>query len=212
MVQLLLTGFGVTMAIFFVTLVGSIPLGVVFAFCRLSKLKPLELLTRAIISILRGTPLMLQLMAILFASYYVFGIQVNCTWKLWACAIGFIVNYAAYFAEIYRGGFQSIPVSQFEAARMLGYSASKSFSRIILPQLFKRIMPAMGNEIIILVKDTSLAFVLGIVEMFSQAKIIAASEVSILPYIAAGFIYWVVGMILVAVLNRLEKKYDYYKE
>ena len=212
MAQLLLTGFGVTIAIFFVTLVGSIPLGVVLMLCRLSKFKALELLTRAVISILRGTPLMLQLMAILFAPYYVFGVQVDYTWKFWACAIGFIINYAAYFAEIYRGGIQSIPVGQFEAAHMLGYSAPKGFFRIILPQLLKRILPAMGNEIIILVKDTSLAFVLGIVEMFSQAKIIAASEVSIVPYIAAGFVYWLVGMALVAVLNRLEKKYDYYKE
>ena len=134
---------------------------------------------------------MLQLMAFMFAPYYLFGISMDTDWKYGACAVGFILNYSAYFAEIYRSGLQSIPKGQYEAALVLGYSRSQTFFKIVLPQVIKRIMPAMGNEIITLVKDTSLAFVLGIAEMFSVAKAISASEVSMIPYALAALIYWV---------------------
>ena len=212
MMELLISGFGMTLEIFVITLVGAVPLGVVVALCRMSSFKPLSLLARFYISVLRGTPLMLQLMAWMFGPYYIFGLSSGSNWKFIACAIGFILNYAAYFAEIYRSGIQSIPRGQWEAAQVLGYSSSQTFMHIILPQVFKRIMPAMGNEVIALVKDTSLAFVLGIMEMFTQAKAISASQVSMLPYLIAAAIYWCFTMVVEFVLSRIEKKMDYYHD
>ena len=158
MMGILMEGFGLTAQIFVITLVGSLPLGIVVALARMSRFKPLAWLAQLYISILRGTPLMLQLMAIMFGPYYLLGLNMGSDWKFWACAIGFILNYAAYFAEIYRSGIQSIPRGQYEAATVLGYSKAQTFMKIVLPQVIKRILPAMGNEIITLVKDTSLAF------------------------------------------------------
>lgn len=170
MVGALVDGLGLSAWIFVVTLVGSLPLGIVVALCRMSSFKPLSLLAQFYISILRGTPLMLQLMAFMFGPYYLLGMNMGTDWKFGACAVGFILNYSAYFAEIYRSGIQSIPNGQYEAALVLGYSRSQTFFKIVLPQVIKRILPAMGNEIITLVKDTSLAFVLGMAEMFSVAR------------------------------------------
>ena len=212
MMEILLSGLLLTAQIFVTTLVGALPLGVVVALCRMSRFKPLALLTRFYISVMRGTPLMLQLMALMFGPYYLFGLQMGQDWKYFACAIGFIVNYAAYFAEIYRSGIQSIPPGQYEAAAVLGYSRVQTFMKIVLPQVIKRILPAMGNEIITLVKDTSLAFVLGIMEMFSQAKALAASQVSMVPYLVAGAIYWVFNLVVEMVLTRIEKKLNYYHD
>ena len=212
MLEILFSGLGYTAQIFVVTLVGALPLGIVVALCRMSKFKPLQLLARLYISILRGTPLMLQLMAIMFGPYYIFGISLASDWKYYACAIGFILNYSAYFGEIYRSGIQSIPQGQREAAAVLGYSRTQTFGKIILPQVIKRILPSMGNEIITLVKDTSLAFVLGIMEMFAQAKSLAASQVSMLPYLFAALIYWVVNLIIEMILNAIEKKMNYYHD
>ena len=200
------------MQIFVTTLIGSLPLGVLVAFGRMSRFKPVALVTRFYISVMRGTPLMLQLMALMFGPYYLFGLQMGNDWKYWACSIGFIINYAAYFGEIYRGGIQSIPRGQYEAAEVLGYSRFQTFMKIVLPQVVKRILPAMSNEIITLVKDTSLAFVLGIMEMFSQAKAIAASQVSMLPYVIAGVIYWVFNFIVEIILTRVEKRLNYYHD
>ncbi len=201
-----------TLQIFVTTLIGSLPLGVLVAFGRMSRFKPVALVTRFYISVMRGTPLMLQLMALMFGPYYLFGLQMGNDWKYWACSIGFIINYAAYFGEIYRGGIQSIPRGQYEAAEVLGYSRFQTFMKIVLPQVVKRILPAMSNEIITLVKDTSLAFVLGIMEMFSQAKAIAASQVSMLPYVIAGVIYWVFNFIVEIILTRVEKRLNYYHD
>ena len=212
MLQLLGAGLVFTIRIFLTTLVGALPLGVVVALCRMSKFKPLALITRLYISIMRGTPLMLQLMAIMFVPYYVFGLSTGSDWKYTACAIGFIMNYSAYFGEIYRSGIQSIPLGQHEAASVLGYSRLQTFMKIVLPQVIKRILPAMGNEIITLVKDTSLAFVLGIAEMFSQAKALAASQVSMVPYLLAALIYWVINMAIEMILTRIEKKLSYYHD
>ena len=212
MMGILMEGFGLTAQIFVITLVGSLPLGIVVALARMSRFKPLAWLAQLYISILRGTPLMLQLMAIMFGPYYLLGLNMGSDWKFWACAIGFILNYAAYFAEIYRSGIQSIPRGQYEAATVLGYSKAQTFTKIVLPQVIKRILPAMGNEIITLVKDTSLAFVLGIMEMFSAAKALAASEVSMIPYAIAALIYWVFCLIIEFILNRVEKKLDYYHD
>ena len=212
MMELLLSGLAFTLQIFVTTLIGSLPLGVLVAFGRMSRFKPVALVTRLYISVMRGTPLMLQLMARMFGPYYLFGLQMGNDWKYWACSIGFIINYAAYFGEIYRGGIQSIPRGQYEAAEVLGYSRFQTFMKIVLPQVVKRILPAMSNEIITLVKDTSLAFVLGIMEMFSQAKAIAASQVSMLPYVIAGVIYWVFNFIVEIILTRVEKRLNYYHD
>ena len=212
MMELLLSGLAFTLQIFVTTLIGSLPLGVLVAFGRMCRFKPVALVTRFYISVMRGTPLMLQLMALMFGPYYLFGLQMGNDWKYWACSIGFIINYAAYFGEIYRGGIQSIPRGQYEAAEVLGYSRFQTFMKIVLPQVVKRILPAMSNEIITLVKDTSLAFVLGIMEMFSQAKAIAASQVSMLPYVIAGVIYWVFNFIVEIILTRVEKRLNYYHD
>ena len=212
MMSILGEGFLLTAQIFVVTLVGSLPLGVVVALARMSRFKPLAWLAQLYISVLRGTPLMLQLMAIMFGPYYLLGLNMGSDWKFSACAIGFILNYAAYFAEIYRSGIQSIPRGQYEAAAVLGYSRAQTFMKIVLPQVIKRILPAMGNEVITLVKDTSLAFVLGIAEMFSAAKALAAREVSMLPYAIAALIYWVFCLLIEFILNRVEKKLDYYHD
>lgn len=211
MIGALFEGLGFSAWIFVVTLVGSIPLGVVVALCRLSKFKPLALIARFYISILRGTPLMLQLMAFMFAPYALFGMNMGADWKFGACALGFILNYSAYFAEIYRSGIQSIPRGQYEAAQVLGYSSTQTFMKIILPQVIKVILPAMSNEVIVLIKDTSLAFVLGVAEMFSVAKSLAASEVSMIPYAIAALIYWVFCLIIEFVMGRIEKKMNYYQ-
>ena len=211
-VSALVDGLGLSAWIFVVTLVGSLPLGIVVALCRMSSFKPLSLLAQFYISILRGTPLMLQLMAFMFGPYYLLGMNMGTDWKFGACAVGFILNYSAYFAEIYRSGIQSIPKGQYEAALVLGYSRSQTFFKIVLPQVIKRILPAMGNEIITLVKDTSLAFVLGMAEMFSVAKALAASNVSMIPYAIAALIYWVFCLFIEFILGRVEKKLAYYHD
>lgn len=212
MVGALVDGLGLSAWIFVVTLVGSLPLGIVVALCRMSSFKPLSLLAQFYISILRGTPLMLQLMAFMFGPYYLLGMNMGTDWKFGACAVGFILNYSAYFAEIYRSGIQSIPKGQYEAALVLGYSRSQTFFKIVLPQVIKRILPAMGNEIITLVKDTSLAFVLGMGELFSVAKALAASNVSMIPYAIAALIYWVFCLFIEFILGRVEKKLAYYHD
>lgn len=206
------TGFLCSLEIFAVTLIGALPLGVVIALARMSKLRPLAFVARIYISFMRGTPLMLQLMALMFCPYYLFGLSMGTDWKFYACGIGFILNYAAYFAEIYRSGIQSIPPGQYEAAQVLGYSRAQTFFHIVLPQVIKRILPAMGNEIITLVKDTSLAFVLGIAEMFTEAKALAASYVNMIPYIISAVIYWIFTLVVEFILNRAEKKLAYYHD
>ncbi len=212
MMGILLSGLQFTAIIFAVTLIGSLPLGFLVALGRMSKIKPLSILVQGYISIMRGTPLMLQLMMWMFAPYYIFQISMPTDWKYGACFVGFILNYAAYFGEIFRSGIQSIPQGQYEAANLLGYSRKQTFTKIVLPQVVKRVLPAMGNEIITLVKDTSLAFAIGIMEMFTQAKTIAASQSSMLPYVIVAIIYWVVNFIVVTLLNKAEKKLSYYHD
>ncbi|OUP10420.1 amino acid ABC transporter permease [Collinsella sp. An2] len=212
MLQMLFEGFLVSMQIFAFTLVGAVPLGIVVALLRMSRIAPVRLITRLYISVMRGTPLMLQMFAIYFAPYYVFGIQLSTDSKWYATIVAFIVNYAAYFAEIYRSGIQSIPRGQYEAAEVLGYSRVQTFVHIVLPQVVKRILPAMGNEVITLVKDTSLAFSIGVAEMFSTAKALVASQVSMLPFAIAAAFYWVFNLIVEMVLNAIEKRLDYYHD
>lgn len=212
MTGMLFEGFTVTLQIFFFTLLGSIPLAVPVALCRMSRIAPLQVITRAYISIMRGTPLMLQMFAIYFAPYYVFGIELTTDSKWQACIVAFIINYAAYFAEIYRSGIQSIPRGQYEAAEVLGYSRAQTFVRIVFPQVVKRILPAMGNEIITLVKDTSLAFAIGVAEMFSTAKALVASQVSMVPFAISAVFYWVFNFVVEMSINWGEKRLAYYHD
>ena len=212
MLSMLGQGFGVTLQIFFLTLEGSLPLGVVVALARMSRVKPIAWIMKFYISVMRGTPLMLQMFFIYFAPYYIFGIPLSMESKFSATIVAFIINYAAYFAEIYRSGIQSIPRGQYEAAEVLGYSRLQTFMKIVLPQVIKRILPAMGNEIITLVKDTSLAFAIGVAEMFSTAKALVASQVSMLPFVFAAVFYWVFNFVVEVVLGRVEKKMGYYHD
>ena len=203
-------GLGKTCAIFFLTLLFSLPLGMIVALLRMSKNKVISSVTRFFISVLRGTPLMLQLLAVTYGPYYLFGTNVARN-KLIPVVIAFSINYAAYFAEIYRGGIESIPIGQYEAAEVLGYSKLQTFMRIILPQVIKRIMPSITNEVVTLVKDTSMAFTVSYQEMFTIGKEIANSQTSFMPFVVAGVFYYVFNAVVDYVMGRIEKKLDYYR-
>lgn len=206
----LLKGLGSTCLIFALTLLLSLPLGLLVCFGRMSRFKPLQYVVRFLISILRGTPLMLQLIVVCFGPYYVFGMKLTSGWTFAALIIGFVINYAAYFAEIYRGGIESIPVGQYEAAEVLGYTRGQTFGRIILPQMVKRVLPPVTNEVITLVKDTSLAFVLSYAEMFTIAKRVANSISSVMPLFVAGLFYFVFNAIVAWAMEKIEKRMSYY--
>lgn len=204
------SGFGATLIIFFFTLLFSLPLGVLVALGRMSKFKPLSVVVQAIISVLRGTPLMLQLIVVFYGPYYALGIRLSTAWRLYATLIGFSINYAAYFAEIFRAGIQSIPVGQTEAATVLGYSRSQTFLKIIFPQMVKRTIPPVTNEVITLVKDTSLAFVLAYQEMFTFAKQVSAAMSSLMPLFVAGLFYYIFNLVVTIVMDQIEKRMNYY--
>jgi polar amino acid transport system permease protein len=204
------SGMITTVEIFALTLVLALPLGLLVAFGRMSKNPVLRWATKIYISIMRGTPLMLQLLVVCFAPYYLFGITGWSANIFASTIIAFVINYAAYFAEIYRGGIESMPVGQYEAAEVLGFSKAQTFFRIILPQVMRRILPSVTNEIITLVKDTSLAFTLSVLEMFTVAKQIAAAEASLVPYIAAGLFYYIFNYLVAFIMEKIEKKMSYY--
>ena len=203
-------GMGTSIEIFAVTLIFSLPLGLLISFGRMSKNPVIRTIVKFYISIMRGTPLMLQLMVVYFGPYYLLGIRVGNDYRLWAAFIGFVINYAAYFAEIYRSGIQSMPAGQYEAAKMLGYSRTQTFFRIIFPQVIKRILPSITNEVITLVKDTSLAFTISVMEMFTVAKALASSQVSMIPFVAAGLFYYVFNLLVAGVMEHAEKRLNYY--
>ena len=203
-------GLGKTCAIFFLTLLFSLPLGMIVALLRMSKVKVVSAVTRFVITVLRGTPLMLQLLAVTYGPYYLFGTGVARN-KLIPVVIAFSINYAAYFAEIYRGGIESIPVGQYEAAEVLGYTRFQTFMRIILPQVIKRIMPSVTNEVVTLVKDTSMAFTVSYQEMFTIGKQIANSQTSFMPFLVAGVFYYLFNVIVDYAMGRIEKRLNYYK-
>lgn len=207
----LLGGMITSIEIFLLTLLFSIPLGLVVAGGRMSRFRPLRWITRVYISIMRGTPLMLQLIVVFFAPYYIFGASLSPEYRMISVIIAFSINYAAYFAEIFRGGIEAIPKGQYEAAQILGYSKFETFFIIILPQVFKIILPSVTNEVITLVKDTSLSFVIAIPEMFTVAKQIAAAEASIMALLVAGVFYYVFNMVVAFVMEYLEKRLDYYQ-
>ena len=209
-------GFGYTFGIFFFTVVFSIQLGLLVARGRMSKLLVVSAIFRVYISILRGTPLMLQLLLVYFGPYYIFGVNLGSiqigpfNYRFIATIVAFSLNYAAYFAEIFRGGIQSMAKGQYEAATVLGFSKMQTYFKIILPQVVKRVLPSVSNEIITLVKDTSLAQVLSVAEMFTNAKAAAAAQVSVVPFIVVGAFYYIMNLTVETILNRVEKSMSYY--
>ena len=211
MVSQLVGGMFVSIQIFVVTLIFSLPLGMIVAFGRMSNNPLLKGIVKVYISVMRGTPLMFQLMVVYFGPYYLFGIKITNSYRLWAALIGFVINYAAYFAEIYRSGIQSMPVGQYEAAKLLGYGKVQTFFKIILPQVMKRILPSVTNEVITLVKDTSLAFTISVLEMFAIAKALASSQTSLIPFAAAGVFYYVFNLVVAVGMEYAEKKMAYYQ-
>ena len=207
----LLKGVGASLAVFFLTLLFALPLGLLVAFGRMSRFKPLSTLVKLYISVVRGTPLMLQLLVVFFGPYYLFRINTPPGYRFWAVIIGFTLNYAAYFAEIYRSGIQAVPAGQHEACAILGYSGTQKFFRIIFPQMTKNILPSVTNEVITLVKDTSLAFAISYTEMFTLAKQVAAAQATMLPLFIAGVFYYVFNFIVAFVMERIEKKLSYFR-
>jgi len=202
-------GMGKTLLIFALTLIFSMTLGMIVAFGRMSKNKIIKTIVKFYISLMRGTPLMLQLLVIFYGPYYLFGANIGS--RFVAVIVGFSLNYAAYFAEIYRSGIQSIPVGQYEASSVLGYSKTQTFMKIVLPQVVKRILPAVTNEIITLVKDTSLAFAIAYQEMFTIGKQIAASQTSFVPFVIAGVFYYVMNLFVAFTMDKVEDKLSYYR-
>ena len=211
MLQQLGAGMVVSAEIFFLTLILSLPLGLVLSFGRMSKNRLIRAVSKVYISVMRGTPLMLQLMVVYFGPFYLFGIKITSSYRFVAVIIGFVLNYAAYFAEIYRGGIESMAIGQYEAAKILGYSKVQTCFKIIFPQGVKRILPPVTNEVITLVKDTSLAFVIAVSEMFTSAKAIAAAQTTMVPFVIAGIFYYVFNLLVAFMMEKLEKKLDYYR-
>lgn len=197
--------------IFVFTLVFSLPLGMLIAFGRMSKILPVRLFFQLYISVMRGTPLMLQLIVCFFGPYYLFGWSLPVWYRMTSVILAFSLNYAAYFAEIYRAGIQSIPIGQYEAANVLGFTPAQTFRKIILPQVIKRVIPPVTNEVITLVKDTSLAFSLSIMEMLTTAKQIASTHTTLLPLVVAGIFYYVFNLVVASGMQMIEKKLDYYR-
>ena len=241
----LLQGLGNTLLLFFLTLILSLPLGMLVTFGRMSRwapfrrlgerqerqravegkqparvslavsllrrFKPIQLIVKFLISILRGTPLMLQIIVVFFGPYYLFQIKLSAGYRIIAVVLAFSINYAAYFAEIFRSGIESTPVGQYEAAQVLGYSKKQTFFKIILPQMVKRVLPPVTNEVITLVKDTSLAFVITYTEMFTVAKQIAAAQTTIMPLFVAGVFYFIFNAVVAWAMERVERGLAYYQ-
>ena len=217
----LVEGFGNTVLLFAVTLLFAFPLGLLFAFGSMSKFKPLKWLMKGIIWVIRGTPLMLQILLVSFIPNYVFHVAtkeiaaalhltVNAT-MFFFVAVAFVINYACYFSEIYRAGIESIPVGQYEAGQVLGLTKNQIFSKIVLMQVVRRILPPMSNEIITLVKDTSLAQVLGTVDLLNAAKHAVNHYVILTPFLYAAIFYLIFNGLLTILLGWVEKKLSYYK-
>lgn len=207
----LMEGFLVTVEIFALTLLFAMPLGMIVAFGRMSKNVIIRTITKLYISIMRGTPLMLQILVVYFGPFYAFGWKMGTGYRFPAVIIAFSINYAAYFAEIYRAGIESMPKGQYEAAEVLGYSKAQTFFKIILPQVIKRVLPPITNETITLIKDTSLAFTISIAEMFTIAKQIGAKEASMVPLLTAGLFYYVFNLLVALFMEKMEKKLSYYR-
>ena len=204
----MLQGTLMTLRIFFSTLVFALPLGLLVSLGRMSKIKIINWPVRLFILIMRGTPLMLQLLFVFYGLKPLFGIQFD---RVIAAQVAFALNYAAYFAEIYRGGIESIPDGQYEAAKVLGFNKKQTFFRIILPQVVKRIIPPMGNEFITLVKDTSLAQVIAVVELLKVTNNWVSSAVSMVPFVIAAVFYLVMNGVVTRCFTIAEKRLSYYR-
>ena len=204
----MLKGTVVSLEVFFLTLLFSLPLGLFIALGRMSKNPFIKTPVQFLLLVVRGTPLILQLIFVYFAPYYLFRLSYD---RFTAVIVAFSINYACYFAEIYRGGIESIPHGQYEASKVLGFTKRQTFFRIILPQVIKRILPASGNEVITLVKDTALAQVIGVAELFRIAQTASSKEFSTIPMFIAGIFYFVMNWVVSVVFIRLEKKLNYYK-
>lgn len=211
MLQQLAEGMVVSVEIFLLTLLFALPLGLMISFGRMSKNPIISSIVKIYIAIMRGTPLMLQLIVVYFSPSIIFGLKISQSYRFTATIIAFSINYAAYFAEIYRSGIESMPVGQYEAAKVLGYNKFQTFFKIILPQVIKRILPPVTNETITLVKDTSLAFAIAVTEMFTIAKQISAKEASVMPLMVAGVFYFVFNYVVAFIMERIEKKLSYYR-
>lgn len=205
---ILLEGMGTSLKVFVLTLVFSIPLGMLVAVGKMSRHILIRFPIQVYISIMRGTPLILQLIFIYFGPYYIFDVTYD---RFTAAIIAFSINYAAYFAEIFRGGIESMPVGQYEAAAALGYTKSQTFFRIILPQVIKRILPASSNEVITLIKDTALAQTIGVIELFALAQKQSSFVFSVMPLFVAGVFYYILNLVLSGGFSYAEKKLNYYR-
>lgn len=205
-----------SISIFCWTLLFSLPLGLLIAFGRMSKVKIfgrfriVRGITKLYIDVMRGTPLMLQLMVVFYGPFYLWGANIG-GFRYVAIILAFSINYAAYFAEIYRSGIESMPKGQYEAAEVLGYTKTQTFLHIILPQVIKRVLPAITNEMATLVKDTSLAFSLAYMEMFTIAKQIAAKETTFVPFVVAAIFYFIFNWLVSAGMTKVEEKLNYYR-
>jgi polar amino acid transport system permease protein len=229
MIGIMLQGAGTSLEVFFLTLIFSLPLALLVALGRMSKNWPLRKIISLYLLIMRGTPLILQLIFIYFGPKYLLQFLITTLsgtitsetfWsvvrsilsynRFTAVIIAFVLNYAAYFAEIYRGGIESLPKGQYEAAKVLGFTKAQTFMRIVLPQMIKRILPATGNEVITLVKDTALAQVIGVADLFHAAQNAASREFSTMPIFMAGLIYLLMNWVVTVVFSWGEKKLSYY--
>ncbi|HAK69315.1 MAG TPA: polar amino acid ABC transporter permease [Treponema sp.] len=208
LILIMLKSTAISLEIFFLTLIFALPLALLICMGRMSRLKVVSKITSIFLLVIRGTPLMLQLIFVYFAPPYIFGVGMG---RFTAAIVAMVINYACYFAEIYRGGIQAVPVGQYEASSVLGFTRSQTFFRIVLPQVIKKIVPAMGNEVITLVKDTALVQVLGVAELFHVAKTQSGRLVSVLPLFIAGVIYFILNWVVSRTFDIVEKKLDYYK-
>lgn len=203
----MLSGLITTSNVFFLTLIFSIPLGIIVAIMRLSNIKPLVAIVQLYIWVMRGTPLLLQIVFVFFGLPFV-GITFD---RFPAAMIAFIFNYAAYFGEIFRGGIESIDKGQYDAAKVLGFTPVKTYTRIILPQMFKIVLPSVANEVITLVKDTALVYVVGLGELLRAGKIASNRDASLVPLVMAGIFYLILTAVLTEVFRKIENRYSYYQ-
>nr|WP_318711882.1 amino acid ABC transporter permease [uncultured Treponema sp.] len=208
LIPAMLKSTGVTLEVFALVLLFSVPLALIICFGRMSRIKVISEVTKFFLLVIRGTPLMLQLIFVYFAPQMIFEIGFD---RFTAGIIAMVINYAAYFAEIYRGGIQSIPQGQYEAGKVLGFTKTQTFNRIVMPQVVKKIIPPMGNEVITLVKDTALIQVLGVAELFHVAKTQSGALVSVMPLFIAGVFYFIMNWAVSKAFDYTEKKLDYYK-
>ena len=208
MLEAMLQGSLVSIEVFFLTLLFALPFALPIALGRMSRNRAVSALVNGYLLVMRGTPLILQLIFVYFAPYYLLGLSYD---RFVAVVIAFVINYAAYFAEIYRGGIESIPRGQYEAAKVLGFTKTQTFFRIVLPQVIKRILPSTANEVITLVKDTALAQTIGVAELFRVAQNASARQFSTMPIFIAGIFYFVLNWGVSALFDRAEKKLSYYR-